>query len=141
MPIHNKYFIHWVLDNITHLFLHSYRANRLMIFLWLLCVGLLAAVGNLTLSVQDSMLLATWTAPFTLTIEVGEDDISYCIDIINITSSSSLFSQCGINATQISLSLSLDDVCHVYRITVTPVNVVGRGERNSLIYSQIESSM
>ena len=104
-----------------------------------LCVDFLAAVGDLRVGMQDSQVFVNWTAPFTLDISNVEDDISgYCIDVVNITS---LFSQCGINATEINLSLSLDDVCHMYRITVTPVNVVGQGERNSLIYSQIESRM
>ena len=108
----------------------------------LYCAGLLAAVGDLTLSVQDTETFVNWTAPFTLDISNEEDDISgYCIDVINITSSSSLFSQCGINTTQISLPLSLDDACHVNRVTVSPENVVGRGERNAVIYSQIESRM
>ena len=84
----------------------------------------------------------TWTPPFTLDISDVEDDISgYCIDVVNINTSSSLFSQCGINATEIDFSLSLD-ACHIYRITVSPVNVVGQGEGNTLNYShQIESCM
>ena len=99
-------------------------------------LGLLGAVGNLTLNVQDSGVFVNWTAPFTLDISNMEDDISgYCIDIINFNTSSTLFSECGINTTEISLTLTLD-VCHTYMITVTPENVVGRGDGKSLTHSE-----
>ena len=44
-------------------------------------------------------------------------------------------STCAITNTRYSYILPPDSVCHIYDFTVTPVNVVGRGQINSATYS------
>lgn len=94
-----------------------------------LCLlGLLSAVTNLNGSVQGSTISLTWNAPFSLDIS---GVTGYCVDIIDTISSSIFFSQCEINTTRFSYTLS---GCQEHVYTVTPVNVVGNG--TSLNYSQ-----
>ncbi len=97
--------------------------------------GLLAGVGSLELALQDSIISLNWTAPFTL--EVTPDIEGYCVDIINSTSSLTLYSQCGINTTEFSYSLPQNMYgCHDYIYAVTPINVVGSGKRVTISLSQ-----
>ena len=90
--------------------------------------GFLSAVGSLMMTVQNSTISLTWTAPFTLDIP-GDPDITYCVGVVNSTSSSTLHSQCGITETGFSFSIPPDSACHNYTFTftVTPVNGVGNG--------------
>ena len=88
--------------------------------------GLLSAVGSLMMTVQDSTISLTWTAPFTLDIP-GDPDITYCVCEVNSTSSSTLHSQCGITETEYEYPIPPDSACHDHMITVTPVNPAGNG--------------
>lgn len=100
--------------------------------------GLLAGVGSLELAIQDSTISLNWTAPFTLDILLVTPDIEgYCVDIINSTSSLTLYSQCGINTTEFSYPLHQNMYgCHDYIYAVTPINVVGSGKRVTISLSQ-----
>ena len=108
--------------------------NVIIDFILQLTTGLLSAVGSLMMTVQDSTISLTWTAPFTLDISFVDPDITYCVGVVNSTSSSTLHSQCGITETVFSFSIPPDTACHNYMFTftITPVNVVGNG--TSLIY-------
>ena len=105
-------------------------------------LGLLSAVGSLSVTVQDSTISLTWTAPFTLDIAGVDADITYCVGVVNSTSSSTLHSECGITETEYEYthSIPLDAVCHDYRVTVTPVNVVGNGTSSTLVYPVLEGN-
>lgn len=90
------------------------------------------------MSVRDGRISLNWIAPFTLDISNDENDIDgYCIEVMISTSSRSL---CGITVMEYSFPLPMDSVCHVYRVVVAAVNGVGRGENNTLTYSQVETS-
>ena len=90
------------------------------------------------MTVQDSTISLTWTAPFTLDIP-GDPDITYCVGVVNSTSSSILHSQCGITETGFSFSIPPDSACHNYTFTftITPVNVVGNGT-SSMYYHHLQ---
>ena len=60
--------------------------------------------------------------------------ISYCVEIVDQTSSETLLDQCGIAVTEFTYPTPADDVCHALRVTVTPVNAVGNGERQQLVH-------
>ena len=105
------------------------------LLIWL-TTGLLSAVGSLSLIVQNSTISLTWKAPFTLDITGVDPDITYCVGVVNSTSSSSLHSQCGITETGYEYPIPPDSACHDHMVTVTPVNPAGNGTSSTLTYSQ-----
>ena len=96
--------------------------------------GLLSAVGSLMVTVQDSNFSLTWTAPFTLDIRGVDPDITYCVGVVNSTSSSTLHSECDITETDYEYPIPPDSACHNYTFIVTPVNPVGNGTSTSMYY-------
>ena len=104
-------------------------------------VGLLSAVDAVAITTSDSgsTLSLTWEPPFTLDITGVDPDITYCVDVINSTSSVTLHSECGITETEFSYPLPEDAVCHSYVLAITPVNVVGRGVSSSVSYIGTEA--
>ena len=93
-----------------------------------LLAGLLSAVTDLDVSVSDSIVHLSWSAPFTLDIAGVQPDISYCVEAITSTNSS-LTTHCDITTTRFSSPLPPGSGCNGYTftVTVTPVNVVGNG--------------
>ena len=91
------------------------------------CTGILSAVGSLRATSQNYTFFLTWTAPFTLDIAGVDPDITYCVGVVNSTSST-LHSQCGITETEYEYPIPPDSACHMYMFTVTPVNPVGNGQ-------------
>ena len=103
-------------------------------------IGLLSTVNDLTITVSNSTLFLTWEPPFTLDITSEDPDITgYCVDVVDSTSSTTLLSQCGINETEYSYPLPQDAVCHSYVLSITPVNVIGRGISSSVLYIGTEA--
>ena len=86
------------------------------------------------MTVQDSTISLTWTAPFTLDIAGVDPDITYCVGVVN--SSSTLHSQCGITETEYEYPIPPDSACHDHMVTVTPVNPAGNGTSSLLTYSE-----
>ena len=103
--------------------------------------GLLAAVGSPSVDLVGTNISLTWTAPFTLDISNVDPDITYCVDVVNSTSSSIVLSECRITVTGFNFSIPLGRVCDNYTFTVTPVNVVGNGTAVTLGYFQDFSRM
>ena len=103
--------------------------------------GLLAAVGSPSVDLVGPDISLTWTAPFTLDISNVDHDITYCVDVVNSTSSSIVLSECGINVTGFNFSIPIGRVCDNYTFTVTPVNGAGNGTAVTLGYSQDFSRM
>ena len=100
------------------------------------CLGLLSVVGSPSLNLAGTDVSLSWTAPFTLDIPNNDPDITYCVDIVNSTSSSVVLSECGITVTEFNFFIPIGGVCDNYTFTVTPVNVVGNGTIVTLGYSQ-----
>ena len=72
----------------------------------------------------------TWEPPFTLDITGEDPDITgYCVDV---TTSMTLNSEC-VNETEFSYPVPPDAGCHVYSFTITPINIVGHGESNTIV--------
>ena len=94
-------------------------------------IGLLSAVGNLMMTVQDSTISLTWTAPFTLDITIVDADITYCVSVVNSTSSLALHLECGITETEYEYPIPPDSACHDHMVTVTPVNPAGNGSSST----------
>ena len=102
----------------------------------LLLQGLLSTIEFQTVGVIGTEVSITWTAPFTLDISRVDPDITYCVDVVNSTSSSIVLSECGITVTGFNFSIPIGRVCDNYTFTITPVNLVGNGTTVTLGYSQ-----
>ena len=104
-------------------------------------LGLLSIVDALNITVSNTTLSLTWEPPFTLNINGVDPDITYCVDVVDSTSSTTLRSECGITETEFTHPL-LDAVCYSsLLLTVTPVNVVGRGAPSSVSYIGTETGI
>ena len=101
----------------------------------MLFTGLLAAVGSPSVGLVGTDISLTWTAPFTLDISNVDPDITYCVDVVNSTSSSIVLSECGITVTGFNFSIPLGRVCDNFSFTVIPVNRAGNGTAVTLGYS------
>ena len=99
------------------------------VYLTINYTGILSTVGSLMMTVQDSTISLTWTAPFTLDITGVDPDITYCVGVVNFTSgsSSTLHSECGITETEYEYPIPPDSACHDHMVTVTPGNPAGNG--------------
>ena len=102
-------------------------------------VGLLSAVDAVNIMASNTTLSLTWEPPFTLDITGVDPDITYCVNVIGSTSSAALHPQCDITMTEFSYPLPQDAVCHSYVLSITPVNVVGRGVSSSVSYIGTEA--
>ena len=116
--------------------IYTHQRHILAMLLHWIIIGLLSAVGSLTITVQDSAISLTWTAPFTLDIQGVDPDITYCVCLVNSTSLSTLHSECEITEVEYEYPIPPDSACHMYMFTVTPVNVVGNGTSSTLTYPQ-----
>ena len=97
--------------------------------------GLLAAVGNLVATANDTFIYLTWTPPFTLDMTFIHPDITYCVKVVNATSSTTLHSQCGITEPEFTYPYTLSTItCDEIKFTVTPVNVVVHGQSQTASY-------
>lgn len=76
-----------------------------------------------------------WKAPFTLNITNTEPDISYCVQMLNLSNGNVLTSVCSIVVTGFHYTLKSNDFCYKnhLRVTVTPVNEAGYGIADSVI--------
>ena len=52
-----------------------------------------------------------------------------------------LHSECGITETEFTYPIPADANCHQYDISVTAVNIVGRGEPATVTYTGLQTSM
>ena len=98
-------------------------------------------MGSLGITTSVSTLSLTWEPPFTLDLSGDSDITGYCVDVINSTSSVILYSQCGINETEFGYPVPPNTGCTVYHFTITPVNIVGRGEGSTTSYVESQTSM
>ena len=104
----------------------------------ILLVGLLDAVRSLSSTANSTPISVTWEPPFTLDITGEDPDITgYCVDVINSTSSVTLHSQCGITETEFTYLIP-ESYCYstTFSFSITPLNIVGRGEEATLFYRE-----
>ena len=89
--------------------------------------GLLDAVFDLRVDYVSPSFVISWQPPFTLDIP-GPIDITYCILITNVSSSSPspLENLCGIVPANYSVNLNFDP-CVEYNVMITPENMLGNG--------------
>ena len=104
-------------------------------------IGEPTAVKSLTLEVQKSTIILSWTPPDTLDIPDNPDILTYCVDLINSTSSTTIASECGINETTFHYNEPARSWCNLYSFIVTAVNIVGNGTATSANFSGTETSM
>ena len=100
-------------------------------------IGILRSVSSLTITREDSSIFLNWTAPFTLDIIGVDPDITYCVDVVNSTSSATLQAMCGINETEFTYPITFLSACDTILFTVTPVNIVGNGTNHTVSYYDI----
>ena len=74
------------------------------------------------------MVNISWTDPFSLNVSDDDTVMTFCVDIFNTTSSTLMYSKCGINSTHHFCELFPKLItCAQYSINVTAVNCAGNG--------------
>lgn len=100
-------------------------------------IGTLSAVPTLEATELNSTISFSWMVPAYRNINgISKDGntITYCVEILNQTSTETLLNRCGIVETEFSYSTPADGMCHALRFSVSPVNPVGEGDSKSLVY-------
>ena len=110
-----------------------FQSIELSIIVAITYIGLLPAVGSPSIDIVDTCISLVWTAPFSL---LPVNDITYCVDVVNSTTSSIVLSECEITVTGFNFSIPIGRVCDNYTFTLTPVNADGNGTAVTLGYSQ-----
>jgi hypothetical protein len=102
--------------------------------------GRLQAIQGLSTTKNTTSLTLSWTAPFSLDVTGSDPDIWYSVLIYNVTDENNptaiLFTDC-INITETHCIFSPDytSPCHVYNLSVIPLNGAGQGEGTELTSS------
>ena len=96
----------------------------------LICLlGRLLSVIDLTMTTSNNTVLLTWEPPFTLDIDNIDQDITYCVEVLDLSPHTEvIYSECGINVTEFSYPIPPDAGCRIDVFSVIPVNIVGLGE-------------
>ena len=112
---------------------HGYNTWKNLLYL-----GLLSAVGSLNITETNSTgLHLTWTSPFSFDIPTYIHDVTFCVNITVVDPISSTTNMtCGIIETEFYFPLPYRGLCKNYKFIVIPVNVVGYGERERVIFSR-----
>ena len=84
-------------------------------------IGLPPALNSVNATVDNSDITIAWTVD-------PAPNITFCVEVVNSTSYVSQHSECNRTDTEISYSLPEEYWCVSYTITVTPVNLIGRGK-------------
>ena len=104
--------------------------------MWTAFIGLLPAVGDLEVMYRDvdSHFSVGWTGPFTRDITGVDPDVTYCVYVINSTSSEILHSKCEITETEFSYAAPSFSGCSMFAFTITTVNIAGVGNSSTADY-------
>ena len=100
--------------------------------------GLLASVeiGDLTFK-NGSIIIISWSAPFSLDVTGVDPDIWYSVLIYNVTDNPTAIpcTDC-INITETNYTFTPDypSPCHKYIFTVIPLNGAGQGSPERVMY-------
>ncbi len=98
-------------------------------------IGALSGVGFLTKTISNTTLTLTWAPPFTLDIiGIYPDIAGYCVDVVNAASLAALHSECNITRNQFTYTIPPKSQCYGILFSVTPVNIVGRGQTTMVAY-------
>ena len=101
-------------------------------------IGTLAPVGYLNFSFLNSTLFLTWTAPFTLDIYGTTVDITYIVQVTNLTTSLvfHIEGERSMSFIEFLYPLPHESGCDNHEFTVTPINEAGHGISNTVQLSQ-----
>ena len=125
---------------------HSNNIGNAIIVLYTCTfVGLLPAVENLTIW-QDAIwqdayyVFVSWDPPFTQDITFENPDIiGYCVSV-HATYITSADTQMPLDQCENETEILIDSgICYLYMITVIPVNRVGNGTPDNMIYGGIKA--
>ena len=93
--------------------------------------GLLESVSNLAVTpVNSTTVLISWSPPFTLE---GVPILGYNVTITNTTSGEN--ETLSVKGDTNMLYYSIDHLKSTFTITVVPINMVGAGDKASILYS------
>lgn len=93
----------------------------------------LPAVPSLNITHANASLLMTWSPPITQ----GNGPITYCVDVVNSTSTTPSHSICDITETRYTYKLPAKYWCDIYFISITPVNQTFRGRTHIRRYTDL----
>ena len=99
--------------------------------------GLLASVRDLTYSDSLTIIIISWSAPFSLDVTGVDPDIWYSVLIYNVTDNPTAIpcTDCmDITETHYTFTPDYPSPCHKYIFTVIPLNGAGQGHSSSVTY-------
>lgn len=101
----------------------------------ILLQGSLGNVEDLTLRINGSDIIITWTPPPSLDVmEIPDDDLSFLITVTNATSQSTIQSVRGVTENEFVYPIPTNYWCTVIVFTVIPVNLAGNGTPSEIDY-------
>ncbi len=100
--------------------------------------GIPDAVSNVSYHIINDTLFANWEAPFVFNVRRTNPDITFCVNVINITTDDqSVYAECNINITSHKYYINLlIDTCHTFRLDVVASNVLGNSSAQSVQISE-----
>ena len=104
-------------------------------------LGLLAAVGSLEASSQQTLILLTWTPPFSLDLTGINPDVFYYVEVYNIsTGGKTLFiNSYKVFESEFNFTLLSPSPCDQFEFRVIPANGAGNGSMASVNGTFFES--
>ena len=110
-----------------------------------IAIGLLDAVGNISVKNNSDSIHISWSPPFSLDVTGVDPDIWYTVLISNVTDENNPVNvsctNCH-NVTQPHYSFTTENSSpsHKYSFTVIPLNGAGQGERSGPVMGEFRKS-
>jgi len=103
-------------------------------------LGLLAAVGSLKATPEQTFVNLTWAPPFSLNITSTDPDFFYYVEVYNISTGETLFNNSySVSEPRFNFEIPSPSPCDLFGFRVIPSNGAGNGSMASINGTFFES--